>query len=262
MVLAFTRLSFANITSLTQSAITTLPATTNYCNGFLKYGSPGGKVDLYLCREGYIVGYNYTTKQPSWVAYRLTAKSASNKKKRQDEFQSDPTIPFKYRAELSDYKNSGYDRGHLAPYASMDFSKTSATQSFYLSNMSPQRPGLNRKGWAKLEGDVRFWAQMYQELYVYTGPVFKNSKTHKTIGKNKVFVPEYFFKVIYAPRQNKSIAFIMPNANIDKKDVAKYRVSVKEVEQRTGLNFFNTFSTEQVATLTTQTSPMWRTSYA
>ena len=102
---------------------------------------------------------------------------------------------------------------------------------------------------------------MYQELYVYTGSVFKSSKTHKSIGKSKVPVPEYFFKVVYAPKQHKAIAFIMPNSNVKKKDVAKYRVSVKDVEQRTGLHFFSTISKAQIAGLT-NVSPMWRTSYA
>ena len=243
------------------SATKAIPLAANYFNDFLKYGNLGGKVNLYLCREGYISAYNYETKQPSWVAYRLTAQSVSSKLKRHDEFQPDPEVPAKYRAVLSDYKRSGYDRGHLAPYAAMDFNKTSAKQSFYLSNMSPQKGGLNRQGWAKLESDVRFWAQMYKEVYVYTGPVFKNSKTHKTIGKNKIWVPEYFFKVVYAPKQDKAIAFIMPNARVNKKDVAKYRVSIKDVEQRTGLTFFNTLPKAQVAALTDKSSPKWRTSY-
>ncbi len=251
----------AHMPAASGSATKTIPLVANYCNDFLKYGNPGGKVNLYLCREGYISAYNYETKQPSWVAYRLTAQSVSSKLKRHDEFKPDPEVPAKYRAELSDYKRSGYDRGHLAPYAAMDFNKTSAKQSFYLSNMSPQKGGLNRQGWAKLESDVRFWAQMYKEVYVYTGPVFKNSKTHKTIGKNKIWVPEYFFKVVYAPKQDKAIAFIMPNARVDKKDVAKYRVSIKDVEQRTGLIFFNTLPKAQVAALTDKSSPMWRTSY-
>lgn len=251
----------SHMPAASESAAKAIPLAANYCNDFLKYGNPGGKVSLYLCREGYISAYNYETKQPSWVAYRLTAQSVSSKLKRHDEFQPDMEVPAKYRAELSDYKRSGYDRGHLAPYAAMDFNKTSAKQSFYLSNMSPQKGGLNRQGWAKLESDVRFWAQMYKEVYVYTGPVFKNSKTHKTIGKNKIWVPEYFFKVVYAPKQDKAIAFIMPNARVDKKDVAKYRVSIKDVEERTGLTFFNTLSQAQVAILTDKTSPMWRTSY-
>ncbi|MBK2126087.1 DNA/RNA non-specific endonuclease [Fangia hongkongensis] len=237
------------------------PVSKSYCHGFLLYGNPKGQINQYLCREGYLVGYNYTTKQPTWVAYHLSANSVSHTIKRHDVFQPDLEVPKTYRAELSDYRKSGYDRGHLAPYAAMDFDKTSAKQSFYLSNMSPQKPQLNRKGWAELEKDVRFWARMYQEVYVYTGPIFKNSKSHKSIGKNKIYVPEYFFKIIYAPKQHKDIAFIMPNANVSKKNVANYRVSVKEIEQRTGLHFFNNLPESQSAALKTTVSPMWRVSY-
>ena len=73
------------------------------------------------------------------------------------------------------------------------------------------------------------------EGHVFDGPVFKKGKAHKTIGNNKVVVPDYFFKVIYAPEKikgDKVIAFIMPNARVNKKDIAKYRVSLKEVQER------------------------------
>ena len=85
------------------------------------------------------------------MAYRLTGKAATQKLPRKDHFIVDTSIPKGYRAELSDYRGSGYDRGHLAPYAAMDFSRYSAGQSFLLSNMSPQLAGLNRHGWAQLE---------------------------------------------------------------------------------------------------------------
>lgn len=249
-----------NISFADTKPVTTLPVVTNYCHSFLEYGNPG-RADLYLCRLGYIVGYSYKTKQPIWVAYRLTGQSVSKKIKRHDEFQPDPAVPEKYRAELSDYRKSGYDRGHLAPYAAMDFSKVSAEQSFYLSNMSPQKAGLNRQGWEQLEKDVRFWAGYKKEIYVYTGPIFKNSKSHKTIGKNKILVPEYFFKIIYAPITNEAIAFVMPNSRVKKQDVAKYRVSIANIEQRTGLQFLTTLSKDQRIKLINNVPQMWRTSY-
>lgn len=249
-----------NITLADTKPVTTLPLVTNYCHDFLKYGNPA-HANLYLCRLGYVVGYNFETKQPRWVAYKLTSKSVNNKIKRHDDFQPDPAVPAKYRAQLSDYRKSGYDRGHLAPYAAMDFSKESAEQSFYLSNMSPQKAGLNRQGWAELEKDVRFWAGYKKEIYVYTGPIFKNSKSHKSIGKNKISVPEYFFKIIYAPTTNEAIAFVMPNARVNKKDVAKYRVSIANIEQRTGLQFLTDLPKEQREKLVNNVSKMWRTSY-
>ncbi|WP_225630072.1 DNA/RNA non-specific endonuclease [Cysteiniphilum marinum] len=237
----------------------------------MKYGIPAStntydiaKTDQYLCRDGYIVGYSYTTKQPVWVAYHLTGKSVDNSIKRHDDFRPDPAVPIRYQSQLSDYKNSGYDRGHLAPYAAMDFNAKSASQSFLLSNMSPQKPELNRIGWAQLEKDVRSWANLYKSIWVIDGPVFKKGKVHKTIGNNKVAVPDYFFKVIYAPEKiqgAKVIAFIMPNARVNKKDIAKYRVSLKEVQERSGLKLLEKLPESERNQMVNTVSNMWPTHF-
>ncbi|WP_150464354.1 DNA/RNA non-specific endonuclease [Francisella sp. XLW-1] len=243
-----------------------LPAVTDYCHGFLAYGNPSydikeglGQSNLYLCRDGYVVGYNYQTKEASWVAFKLTKSKVANKLKRDDKFKEDGDIPFVYRATLDDYYRSGYDRGHLASYASMDFSKKSADESFLLSNMSPQKAGLNRQGWERLETDERIWANMYDSIYVYTGPIYKKQKIHKTIGDNKIAVPDYFFKIIYVPSKNQAIAFVMPNARVEKTKIANYRVSIKDIEQRTGLYFLTNIQDRD--SVVNNVSSMWRTSY-
>lgn len=253
------------------SASSITPITKIECHNFLQYGNPSinsfnglSKVDQYLCRDGYIVGYSYTTKQPVWVAYQLTGKSVDHKIKRNDNFRPDPAISAEHQSQLADYRKSGYDRGHLAPYAAMDFDKKSASQSFLMSNMSPQKGGLNRQGWAQLEKDVRLWANMYKSIWVYTGPVFKKGKIHKTIGKNKIAVPDYFFKVIYAPDKiqgDKIIAFIMPNARVNKKDIAKYRVSLKEVQERTGLKLLEKLPESERNQMVNTISNMWPTHF-
>ncbi|AEI36135.1 DNA/RNA non-specific endonuclease [Francisella salina] len=246
--------------------VRTLPAVTDYCHGFLAYGNPSydvteglGQSNLYLCRDGYVVGYNYQTKEASWVAFKLTRSKVANKLKRDDKFKEDGDIPFVYRATLDDYYRSGYDRGHLASYASMDFSKKSADESFLLSNMSPQKAGLNRQGWERLETDERIWANMYDSIYVYTGPIYKKQKIHKTIGDNKIAVPDYFFKIIYVPSKNQAIAFVMPNARVEKTKIANYRVSIKDIEQRTGLYFLTNI--QDRGSVVNNVSSMWRTSY-
>ena len=230
------------------------------CQDFMRYAEIN-KAGRYLCRDGYVVSYNDKTKQPNWVAYRLTAKSVSAKTKREDQFEADASVPKAYRAELNDYRNSGYDRGHLAPYAAMDFSAKSAKQSFLLSNMSPQKPGLNRHGWAQLESYVRFWTRAKGELYVYTGVIYKNKTPRTFIGKGKVAVPDYFYKIIYAPKQKESIAFAMPNNKVEKKDVSKYRVSIKDIQERTGFNFFVKVPEKERSQLINKVSSMWPVTY-
>ena len=243
-----------------------LPAVTDYCHGFLAYGNPSygvteglGQANLYLCRDGYVVGYNYQTKEASWVAFKLTKSKVANHLKRDDKFKEDNDVPFVYRATLDDYSRSGYDRGHLASYASMDFSKKSADQSFLLSNMLPQKVELNRQGWERLETDERIWANMYNSIYVYTGPIYKKQKNYKTIGDNKIAVPDYFFKIIYVPSNNKAIAFVMPNARVDKTKIANYRVSIKDIQERTGLKFLTNIPDRD--SVINNVSSMWRTAY-
>lgn len=243
-----------------------LPAVTSYCHDFLKYGNPSfgvtqglGQTNLYLCRDGYVVGYNYQTKEASWVAFKLTKAKVASRRERNDKFKEDSDVPFVYRATLDDYSRSGYDRGHLASYASMDFSKKSADESFLLSNMSPQKAGLNRQGWERLERDERIWANMYDSIYVYTGPIYKKQKINKTIGDNKIAVPDYFFKIIYVPSNNKAIAFVMPNARVDKTKIAKYRTSIEDIEKRTGLHFLTNIQDRDM--VVENVSAMWRTSY-
>lgn len=230
------------------------------CNNFMRYAKEN-QADRYLCRDGYVVSYNDSTKQPNWVAYRLTGLSVSHHQRREDQFQVDLSIPKQYRAKLTDYKKSGYDRGHLAPYASVNFSKESATQSFLLSNISPQQAGLNRHGWSTLEKYERFWAKAKQELYIYTGVIYKNKKPGTFIGESKIAVPDYFYKIIYAPITKEVISFVMPNRKVEKKAVAKYRTSIKELEQRTGFYFFSHIPKQDRDKFIIGISPMWKTAY-
>jgi endonuclease G len=251
----------ALITPIASIAIqTSTKIESNFnCSNFLEYGIPGS-TNQYLCRDGYAVGYSYMYKQPLWVAYELTGKSVTRKIKRHDDFQPDLQIPKKYRAEKKDYSRSGYDRGHMAPYAAMDFDKESAKQSFLLSNMSPQKGSLNRQGWAQLEKYVRFWAKSKNKIWVYTGPIFKGKKI-KTIGKGKISVPSAFYKIIYAPEQNQTIAFVMPNSKVNRKQVSKYIVPISQIEQRTGLRFLSNLPLEDKSKLVNSSSKMWRVKY-
>jgi endonuclease G len=257
--LIFVTLCFSCLAPLNSFASQPLPIVNQACQKFLAPGNPG-HADLYLCRDGYVTGYNYQTKQPLWVAYELTGKSVAKKIKRHDDFKADLAVPSQYRAELNDFAHSGYDRGHLAPYASLDFNQHSAKQSFLLSNMSPQKAGLNRQGWAELEKYVRFWAVAKEEIYVYTGPIYKKKSVHETIG-NGVAVPDYFFKIIYAPKQHQAIAFVMPNAPVSRKKVTEYRVPIKSIEARTGLQFLTNLPSKERTQLVDQISSMWRTHY-
>lgn len=199
----------------------------------------------------YVICYRESYEQAEWAAYCLESSELEKNASRGNDFRPDPEITTG-SASLADYKKSGYDRGHLAPAADFSFSEEAMSESFYLSNMSPQAPGLNREIWQYLEGQVRTWAKKYGRVYVVTGPVLeKPADQYDSIGANKVSVPEYYYKVILAPlceneedaaepeicREIKAVGFILPNQKCPD-TFWDYAVTVDEVERRTGLDFY------------------------
>lgn len=210
----------------------------------LALGVPG-KADFIIDRPGYSLGYIEYHEQPAWVVYHMTYEEAVTKAaKRGDNFQEDPQVPTG-SASLSDYRRSGYDRGHLAPAADMAFSIRTMDDSFYMSNMSPQKPAFNRGIWKDLEAQVRQFAITEKDIYVVTGPILPKTKT-VTIGSNKVTVPTHYYKVIYdRTPPEKMIGFILPNDGSTKR-LQDFAVTVDAVEDATGLNFFSLVPQEQL----------------
>ena len=209
----------------------------------LALGVPG-EADAIVDRPGFALGYIEYHEQPAWVIYKLTRNEVLNKTaKRSNRFREDPEIPTGSAAP-SDYRKSGYDRGHLAPAADMGFSARTMADSFYMSNMSPQTPQFNRGVWKDLEEQVRRFALDEGEIYVVTGPILPAVKTI-TIGSSRVTVPTHFYKVVYdlTPPQ-KMIAFILPNAG-SRADLRTFAVTVDQVEERTGLDFFSVLPDEK-----------------
>ncbi len=185
----------------------------------------------------YTLSYNEQHEQADWVAYELTKEEAeATEYDRTDDFRPDPLVPTG-SADLSDYEptEDTYARGHMAPAADFRWSEKAESESFYMSNISPQLHEFNEGKWMYLEMEVRHWAIIYNGVIVVTGPVLKDGLP--TIGPHKVSVPEMFYKVILDLDNEKAIGFLMPNEYIS--DTFKnYAVSVDSVEAVTGLDFF------------------------
>lgn len=212
------------------------PLWASDCREYSALGTPGTSGDL-LCREGYLLSHDPARKVPLWVIERLTREKATAKAERKDAFRPDPDLPKGKRAELSDYLRSGFDRGHMAPAADFRWSGQAMAESFYLSNMVPQvGRGMNRGIWIELERMVRTWAVDRGELFIFTGPVFEDCKT---IGKNRVAVPTHIYKIIYDQGRREAIAFLMPNVPLRTRDMPIFITSIREIEQRTGLDFLS-----------------------
>lgn len=205
----------------------------------LQSGYPStGLEDTLLSYTGFDLAYNENHEQATWVAYTLTAEEASsNRVGRSDRFRPDLAIRTG-SASLADYRNSGFDRGHLAPAADMKWDSAAMAESFLFSNMSPQVPEFNRGIWKNLEEQVRIWAKEKDSLYVITGPVLDSTNT--SIGLNRVSVPAYYFKVLVdlSPPDHSIIAFLIPNEKSDR-DLFSYALSVDSLENFTGYDFFS-----------------------
>jgi endonuclease G len=185
----------------------------------------------------YTLSYNEEHEQADWVAYELSYEEVLNTSiERTDDFRPDATV-LSGSAELNDYEptNSIYARGHLAPAADFRWNQTAMSESFYMSNISPMLHAFNEGKWFYLEAELRHWAEIYDGIYIVTGPVLKADL--EKIGTNEVSIPEMFFKVILDLDEEKGIGFLMPHEDIND-SFKNYAVSIDRVEEETGLDFF------------------------
>ena len=201
------------------------------------------KKDEIITYTAFTISYDEDHEQAKWVAYELTREETYSLVKRNNKFIPDPEVKTG-TAEDKDYAGSGYDRGHLAPAGDMAWSSNAMRESFYYSNISPQKPGFNRGIWKKLEEMVREWARDNGSLLIVTGPVLE--KNLPVIGKNRVSIPKYFYKVIvdYEDPDIKGIGFVLPNVSSNE-PLQEYALTIDNVEKLTGIDFFYLFPDEQ-----------------
>ena len=163
---------------------------------------------------------------------------------RSNKFVPDPMVKGA-TATNEDYTRTGYDRGHMAPAGDMKWSAKAMRESFYFSNICPQKPALNRGIWKELEEQSRLWAKDYGSLLIATGPVITDNM--KRMGKNRVGVPGAFYKVIcyVSGSEYKAIAFILENKDYKKTSLKSMVIPVDSVEKVTGIDFFPAVPDEQ-----------------
>ncbi len=201
--------------------------------------------EIVLSKTNIQIGYSKRYKEPSWVAYSLNPEKLRACFNRKDQFKPDPAISKPDSATLNDYKNSGYDRGHLSPAADNRWSNEAMKESFQLSNISPQPPNFNQRIWASLENLIRAWALQSKDLWVVTGPEL--SRVEKTIGSSEVGVSSVFYKALIAfsndaNQKPKAIAFRLPISAIDgssqSSPLSSYTLSIRELERDSQIDFF------------------------
>lgn len=205
----------------------TIVATTTAVN------TPPPKSQLILLKHKYYeVHYDPEYRLAKFVKYRITsAQLKASKVKRKNRFLADPILK-KLNIPLIDkkeYAHTNYDKGHLAPSADFAFDQEANDETFYMSNMAPQSPNLNRGSWKILEERVRRYACGEGEITVITGPILE--KGLKRL-KNGMVIPNQFFKIVIDETPpKKAIAYLYNQT--DKGDVTDQRVvPLRSIEQR------------------------------
>ncbi len=186
--------------------------------------------------EGYSLSYSEEHEQAEWVAYELKRSHLQSTNYKRPYFEIDEAVKTG-AAHWRNYKNSGFDRGHLCPAGDKRYSQKAHDETFLTSNISPQEHGFNSGIWNTLEQKVRYWASKYDGVFVVTGGVLKGNMN--TIGDEFVSVPNQFYKVLIDTNSGKikMIGFLMPHENSNK-PLYEFVVAVDTIETLTGIDFF------------------------
>jgi endonuclease G len=207
-------------------------------------------------RDQYVLSYNRDKATPNWVAWHLESPWIGSTP-RQDDYRPDTSLPAGwYQVQATDYSGSGFDRGHMCPSGDRTSSVADNSATFLMTNFIPQAPNNNQGPYELLESYCRTLASQGNELYIYTGPWGQggsgsNGGTTMTVANGNVVVPSQVWKVILVlpigtndvdrvGKTTRTIAVIMPNTQSIGINTPwqNFRVSVRKVEQMTGLDFF------------------------
>lgn len=221
-----------DITSVSDTSIAPQRNSEEFDDTFLPASTTGAIVK----HNFFTLSYSETHEQAEWVAYELSKSDLSRNDFKRPYFIEDKKVKTK-SADWRNYKNSGYDRGHLVPAGDRKMSVEAYNETFLTSNISPQDREFNAGVWNRLEQKVRYWADKYDGVYVVTGGVLTGNM--KTIGDENVSVPNEFYKIVVdvSDGNYKAIAFVIPNRP-SSQSFYEYVVSIDEIEAKTGIDFF------------------------
>ena len=194
----------------------------------------GAKCDSVLQNTYYQICYSKNHKQANWVAHWLTVDSVNGSASRTNNFRADTRVSDP--VQKTDYSKTGFDRGHLVPAGDMKLNKQAMSETFFMTNMSPQRPRFNQGVWAQLENGVRDMVRKMGNAYVITAPILAAKLPRIRSG---VSIPERYYKIAYFPDAGIMRAYLIENDDQNGVLYSHFQVSVDQVEAETGLDFFS-----------------------
>uniref|UniRef100_A0A1Q3F4K6 Endonuclease n=1 Tax=Culex tarsalis TaxID=7177 RepID=A0A1Q3F4K6_CULTA len=227
----------------------------------MKYGFPG--LDNVRSYDDYVLSYDRRTRVAHWVFEHLTAegvKASEGVDRSKSDFKPDESVHPFFRSLNTDYKGSGFDRGHLAAAGNHRSNQKYCDQTFFLTNMAPQvGAGFNRDKWNHLERYVRKLTKEYPNVYCCTGPLYLPRKEadgklyvrYQVIGSNNVAVPTHFYKVVVMETRDSRLemeAYVLPNQKIDDETpLTMFQVPPETIERAAGLLFFDKIARNQLS---------------
>lgn len=233
----------------------------------LRYGAP--VCDEILTGRYFTIGYSWYFRQPKWVMEIINPNSRFEwEVDRRDNFRADVRLPRRFRAGLKAYEGSGYDRGHLVASANQDELEIQNSETFLLSNMSPQKPGFNRGIWRSLEEAIRKLNDQSNilETFVLTAPIFYFDQKIETIGDDTdkygidVPIPHAFVKSVLAEDNRgrlKLWTFEMENKRLSG-ELEDYLAVTYDVEQKVGGRFWGRIAGKDLHSQKRKPRKMWR----
>ncbi|MCB0379271.1 MAG: DNA/RNA non-specific endonuclease [Bdellovibrionales bacterium] len=208
---------------------------------------PKGDCDQKVNYQYYSICYSDYHRQAKWTIHELSPESVNGKQKRTNNFRSDPQVDDPVDANA--LSGSGFDRGHLVPAGDMKLNYASMSETFFMTNISPQRPSFNRGLWRVLEERVRYWVKREGKAFVVTAPYLEQSMAQTD---KDITIPDWYYKIVYIPEKDEMRAFWMPNENLKGHSIEEYAVSVNDIEEWTGLDFFSELPDAQEERLESQ----------
>ncbi len=216
-------------------------------------GYPTSKSSLELKDyKGFVIGFDCEYKLASWTFHLLNTDVSFGSNSRTNDFRIDSSFSCGTANDRDYFKKNnsedgtpqlkgfGFDRGHLVPSADLKWSKAAMSETYYYSNITPQKPDFNRESWAQLESLIRRIADNEKKtLYVITGPILTKELEVNKESENNLKIPNLHYKIVadLSAENQRGIAFLMQNKKCDTK-LSNYVVTIDSIEQLTGLNFF------------------------
>lgn len=194
---------------------------------------PWGDCPVVLEHSYYKVCYQEDGRIARFTTHELKKSYLNGNQRRTNDYRPDPLLS--NPVDDGDYARSGFDRGHLVPAADMKQSRTSMSESFYMSNMTPQRPDFNRGIWQSIEKAVRRAVSNNGDAIILTIPLLRPGLPQLP---SRVAIPEWFSKIIYWPKSQRAVAFLIENKGHSGSSYRDFQVTIDEVEMMSGLDFF------------------------